>query len=297
MLKFRVLSAAFGIPLASVLIFVGGLPFNLAVLVLAFLGLRELSQKFHECGLKVVKSIVTICLFANVFSTMLAKLNPNLLLSLLMATWWFAIFGSMLFHILTHPKGSEPEQRGERAISIAATVFAVAYLSLFAVIVALREFEVSISDRVYPIGRDLVFLTIICVWVTDSFAFFFGRSFGKKPLAPKISPGKTLEGSVAGAVAGFVSAWIFAWALISFSGNLASQVWLNLARPLPFAFLALALGTIGQIGDLGKSVLKRSLGIKDFGTIIPGHGGVLDRFDSLLATAPIVYLYAFWVLK
>ncbi|MCS7192550.1 MAG: phosphatidate cytidylyltransferase [Armatimonadetes bacterium] len=297
MLKLRLVSAAFGLPLAAVLIFVGGLPFFFAILALALVGLREIEQKFRERSLKVVNPIAFLCLFAVIIASQLARLSQTLALTLIMSSWWFAIFGSMLFHILSHQTESQLEQRGERASSIAATVFSVAYLSLFAVIVALREFEVSISDRVYPVGRDLVFLAVISVWVADSFAFFFGRFFGKRPLALQISPGKTLEGSVAGAIAGFVTSWLFAWALISFGGDLTSQVWLNLVRPLPFTFLALALGTIGQIGDLGKSVLKRSLGIKDFGTIILGHGGVLDRFDSLLATVPIVYLYACWILS
>jgi phosphatidate cytidylyltransferase len=201
----------------------------------------------------------------------------------------------MVFHIVK-ASDSSSESRGERATSVASTVFAIAYLSLFALLVLLRDFEVSVSERPYPVGRDLILLTIARVWVTDSMAFFLGRAFGKELLAPQVSPGKTLEGSVAGTLGGFIVAWLFAWALISFGSEVTSQVWLNLARPVPFTLLALALGTLGQIGDLGKSVLKRSLGVKDFGSLIPGHGGVLDRFDSLLATAPIVYLYARWLL-
>ncbi len=296
MLKFRLISALVGIPLAVILIFVGGMPFAFALLVLALLGLSELAQKFREKGLKIISPVAVPCLCIAILASQMANSSQTLIL-IIVATWWFAIFGSMLFHIFRQQNESKLEQKGERASSIAATVFTVAYLSLFAVFSFLREFELNISDQVYPVGRDLVFLTIVSVWVADSTAFFFGRSFGKRTLAPHISPGKTFEGSIAGAFASFASAWFFAWVLISFGGELVSQVWLKLVRPIPFALLALALGTIGQIGDLGKSVLKRSLGIKDFGTIIPGHGGVIDRFDSLLATVPIVYLYACWTLR
>ncbi|MFN3422928.1 MAG: phosphatidate cytidylyltransferase, partial [Armatimonadota bacterium] len=282
MLGLRVLSAAIGIPLAAILIFVGKLPFALAVLVLASLGLWELMRNLKNRKLNIVKEVAFPCVGAAILGSYWVHLNPSTSLWLLMAIWWVGIFGSMLFHIL-HFSDAESETQGKHLVSIAVTVFAIAYLSLFAFFVLLRNFELSVSERAYPVGRDLVFLMLIAVWMTDSVAFFFGRKFGKEPLAPQVSPGKTLEGSIAGTVAGFVAAWLFAWALISFGSEATSQVWLSLARPIPFTLLALALGTVGQIGDLGKSVLKRSLGIKDFGAIIPGHGGVLDRFDSLLA--------------
>jgi phosphatidate cytidylyltransferase len=293
MLGLRVLSALIGIPIALLLIFTGGLPFTVAVAMLALIGLWELTQKFEGRGTHIVKEVAFSCVGAAVLGSYWVR--HEYWLHLLVAIWWVGIFGSMFFHIIK-TSGSGLESSGEWASSVASTVFAIAYLSLFALLVLLRDFKVSVSERPYPVGRDLILLTIASVWVTDSVAFFLGRTFGKEPLAPQISPGKTLEGSVAGTIGGFVTAWLFAWALISFGSEVTSQVWLNLARPVPFTLLALALGTLGQIGDLGKSVLKRSLGVKDFGSIIPGHGGVLDRFDSLLATTPIVYLYARWIL-
>ncbi|MEJ7613545.1 MAG: phosphatidate cytidylyltransferase [Candidatus Fervidibacter sacchari] len=293
MLGLRVLSALIGIPIALFLIFVGDLPFAFAVAALALIGLWELTQKFEGRGIRIVKEVAFPCVGTAVLGS--HWVQPEHRLYLLVTIWWVGIFGSMVFHIVKSSNlGSESS--GGRASSVASTVFAIAYLSLFALLVLLRDFEVSVSERPYPVGRDLILLTLTSVWVTDSVAFFLGRTFGKEPLAPQVSPGKTLEGSVAGTIGGFVTAWLFAWALISFGSKVTSQVWLNLARPVPFTLLALALGTLGQIGDLGKSVLKRSLGVKDFGSIIPGHGGVLDRFDSLLATTPIVYLYARWLL-
>lgn len=294
MVRLRVLSAAIGLPLASFLVFIGGLPFAVAVSVVALVGLWELIQKFERKGIRIVKEVAFPCVVSAVLGSYWTP--PSHYLSLLVAIWWVGILGSMVFHIF-QTKEETSEARGERAVSIAATFFSIAYLSLFAMLVLLRNFEVSISDRVYPFGRDLVFLVLMSVWVTDAAAFFFGRTLGRQPLAPQVSPGKTLEGSVSGTVSGLVAAWLFVWMFISFGSETASQVWLAFARPIPFTLLALALGTVGQIGDLGKSVLKRSLGVKDFGSIIPGHGGVLDRFDSLLATAPLVYLYAYWLVR
>jgi len=124
-------------------------------------------------------------------------------------------------------------------------------------------------------GVWLVAFTIAVTSATDIAALFVGRAWGRRKLAPVLSPGKTVEG----AVGGFLGA-------IAVGAVLA--VWLHL--PWAFALTAAALaGSLSQLGDLSKSAIKREIGLKDFGTLIPGHGGVLDRFDSLLFTAPAVY--------
>lgn len=130
-------------------------------------------------------------------------------------------------------------------------------------------------------GAWLLLFTMLSTSAVDTGAYFAGKSLGKHKLAPVLSPGKTWEG----AVGGFLCAMLVA-------GLLGS--WLRL--PLAFSLTAGALvGIFAQLGDLSKSAIKREIGIKDFGSLIPGHGGVLDRFDSLLFTAPIVYwLVTFW---
>ena len=130
-------------------------------------------------------------------------------------------------------------------------------------------------------GALLVVFTIVVTSSVDTGAYFAGRALGRHKLAPEVSPSKTWEGSVGG----FIAALIV--------GGLLG-LWLRL--PLPFALAAAGLiGVLAQLGDLGKSAVKREIGIKDFGALIPGHGGVLDRFDSLLFTAPAVYwLMQFW---
>lgn len=126
-------------------------------------------------------------------------------------------------------------------------------------------------------GAWLMLFVAVCVWATDTFAYFVGRFLGRHKLAPQLSPGKTIEGSIGG----------FLGAVLVGAGF---GFWIHLPLIHGLAIGALA-GIMGQIGDLFESALKRELGIKDFGRVLPGHGGALDRFDSLLFVAPLAYLY------
>jgi phosphatidate cytidylyltransferase len=120
----------------------------------------------------------------------------------------------------------------------------------------------------------LIFLLLI-VWMNDIAAYIIGTAVGKRKLAPKISPKKTIEGSIAGIV-------------FSVATIILLNRWLQYDLSKLF-FIGMTVSIIGQFGDLFESMLKRSADIKDSGTIIPGHGGVLDRFDSLLFAAPVFY--------
>jgi phosphatidate cytidylyltransferase len=127
-------------------------------------------------------------------------------------------------------------------------------------------------------GPWLLIFTLLVTAMVDTGAYAVGKSMGKHKMAPVLSPGKTWEG----AAGGFLLAILTAWGIAALLG-----------LPLRFALTAGALiGVFAQLGDLAKSAMKREIGIKDFGTLIPGHGGVLDRFDSLLFTAPLVYWLA-----
>ncbi|MEE8449308.1 MAG: phosphatidate cytidylyltransferase [Thermodesulfobacteriota bacterium] len=128
-------------------------------------------------------------------------------------------------------------------------------------------------------GQELVFLVFLLTWAQDVAAFFVGRAWGSRKLYPRLSPGKTWEGFLAGLL---VSALV---AVIS---------WPFLVRELSLLvrlFLGLGVGLIGPLGDLFESMIKRSAGAKDSGRLLPGHGGLLDRLDSLLFSAPFAYLY------
>ncbi len=133
-------------------------------------------------------------------------------------------------------------------------------------------------------GREWILLVILAVWATDSAAFFVGRTFGRTYLTPTISPRKTLEGSLAGLVGGFGSVLLINWIV-------GPDV--DLVGILPIALL---LPLTAQVGDLAESLVKRSAGVKDTGAFFPGHGGFLDRLDSILFAAPLVYYLVIWVI-
>lgn len=134
-------------------------------------------------------------------------------------------------------------------------------------------------------GPGYVVLTIMFAWFSDTGGYFAGRFLGRHKLYEAVSPKKTVEGAIGG-LGGSVLGAVLAhfWFLPS----------LSLAHGIP---LALVAGALGQAGDLGESVLKRSTGVKDSGAIVPGHGGILDRVDALILTSAVTYLYTLWFLR
>jgi len=141
-------------------------------------------------------------------------------------------------------------------------------------------------------GRNWVYLAMLTTFANDTGAFFIGRARGKHKLAPAISPAKTWEGAIGGLVSAILAAIVIAMVLKLISVELGA----------PFAFrywqiiiLGFLVGLFAQLGDLVESLLKRKMGVKESGNLLPGHGGVLDRFDSLIFVGPVVYYYVIWV--
>ena len=130
----------------------------------------------------------------------------------------------------------------------------------------------------FPAGGWWILYTLAAVWSCDTGAYFTGRALGKHKLAPHISPKKTWEGAIGGAAASVLSGVLFAVFVPQ----------MNLS-PLTGALLALFASTMGQIGDLAESLIKRTYGVKDSGSILPGHGGMFDRVDALIAASPVVF--------
>ncbi len=165
-------------------------------------------------------------------------------------------------------------------LAAASTVFCVVYVSLIAYVFDLRFNDYAVDARG---GTVLAMLPILLTWATDVGAYTFGRMFGSHKLMPSVSPGKTIEGAVGGIVLSVVIGWLY----VAFLLHPFAQLTM---RPLATLFFALCLSVVAQIGDLAESLLKRAGGVKDSSTIIPGHGGVLDRFDSLLFVLPVAAL-------
>lgn len=133
-------------------------------------------------------------------------------------------------------------------------------------------------------GPSFVLLTFMLSWFSDTGAYFAGRFLGKHKLYEAVSPKKTIEGAVGGLVAAILGGAV-----------LGHFVYLRSLPLLDGMILAVVAGGLGQAGDLGESLLKRSVGVKDSGGIVPGHGGILDRVDALLVTGTLTYLYVIWV--
>jgi phosphatidate cytidylyltransferase len=167
--------------------------------------------------------------------------------------------------------GRRPLAESLSSVAISAAGLLVIVLP-FSAVVRLHGVDVS--------GPRLLLFTLVLVWAGDSAAYFAGRGFGRIKLAPQISPNKTWEGAVANLLAALLVAAVFGY-------------W---TRIPPAHMLAMAaLGSVaGQIGDLFKSTFKRAAGVKDSGTIIPGHGGIYDRIDALIFAAPAVWYYFEW---
>ncbi|MEE9270833.1 MAG: phosphatidate cytidylyltransferase [Candidatus Krumholzibacteria bacterium] len=162
---------------------------------------------------------------------------------------------------------------------IAATILGVIYVAfLLSHVVLLRELPLS-AGLEYSYGSSFVFLAFIVTWGGDTGAYIVGSTIGKHPLIPRISAKKTREGSVGGLVFSIVAALIARETIAEY---------LHLWHALVLGLLA---GIIGQLGDLFESLIKRDAEVKDTSDTIPGHGGVLDRFDSLLFTAPLIYYF------
>ena len=147
----------------------------------------------------------------------------------------------------------------------------------------LGSFFVLVRD--FPDGRDWAYMTVFATFAIDTGAYFTGRAVGRRLLAPRISPKKTVEGFVGGYVAGIVAA-----VLLNYFLGLRITAW-------QIAVLAIVLPLAATVGDLSESAIKRSMHIKDTSEIIPGHGGILDRFASLLFTFTVVYLFQQWIVS
>ncbi len=178
---------------------------------------------------------------------------------------------------------------GQPLLSVAVTVFAAVYASLLGYAVFIRHLPTA-NPCVGPCGVSaregtlLVLGPVVLTWISDTCAYFGGRAWGKRKLIPRVSPGKTVAGAVSAVVGATLAGAGYA---------VLVQPWLTAYQPtlLQGALLGLLVSVVAQVGDLAESLFKRDAGVKDSGTLLPGHGGALDRFDSLLFTLPLGYVF------
>ena len=159
-------------------------------------------------------------------------------------------------------------------------VFA-SYATIFYIMASFGSL-VLLRDRDF--GLYLVILTLYGPWISDVFAYFCGRLFGRHKLIPDVSPNKTVEGAVGGVVFCTLAAILYGFILKTFIGEITSVSYASLA------LIGAVIAVVSQVGDLIMSHIKRKYGVKDYGFILPGHGGILDRFDSVLGVVPLVVI-------
>lgn len=258
----RVLTALVGIPpIAALIIYFDNIVFFLAVLAVILLSSKEFMNMLDAAGIKVIY-------FPAFFGSALLPYSiytgdVKIFSAALVVTAGL----SMIFKLFSK------EPLDDTFKSIGGTLLTVLYAPLmFSFIILLRK-----------AGVHYIFLLIVVIWVSDTFAYYFGSRYGKHRLYEKISPKKSIEGAFAAYIGGLTAGGVYGYSLMNVSVYHA-------------VFASFLVVTAGILGDLVESMFKRRANIKDSGNIIPGHGGVLDRVDSLLFGAPALYLYITYVM-
>lgn len=263
MLRTRVLSAIVLIPLVAGLVYAGGWILAGALLVVAIRATYELFLLMKDAGYQPSLAASAVVIVAMLVVARLPHLD---LLGLVLAA---SVIGTLIWQLLRPPKG-QPTQSW--ALTLAASLWLGWLISHF---VQIRDLSPAFG---LGIGTRWLALMFLVTWINDSAAYFVGKAIGRHPCCPYLSPKKTWEGTVGGWIGGVAATMLLGYWLVDLP-------WLH----------SLALGalvaTVAPFGDLAKSMVKRQMGVKDFSALIPGHGGMFDRIDSLLFVAPVIYYY------
>lgn len=261
-MKTRVLTAVIGLPLLFAVIYFGGWWVVALVFALTLVGLREYVSAVNTRSRHPLNY------------TYLAVLSVLILVAMRMDFYAlpFALAAALMLCFIYEIFSAAPS-----FTRAALSVFALLYLPVMFGFLMLFEHTIG--------GRLTIWMCFIAPFATDTFAYFGGRALGGKKLTP-ISPNKTVSGAVCGFLACALLMLLYGWFL---------QTWQNVPLPLyDYAVLGAVASIAGQIGDLSASLIKRTYGVKDFGKILPGHGGVLDRFDSILFIIPVIYTFTYY---
>lgn len=250
----RVATALVGIPLVMGVVYLGGGAFWMLVALLALGALRELQIAIKNSENYGGAPIVGPVAYPSLLVALLSAFNQET--HLLSTAWALSITVALLLLCVLFY-----DSRAKISLaSVSLTVLATLYVSLFALLPTLR----AESD-----GHWFYF-TLLCVWAGDTAAYYVGRALGKHKIS-SLSPGKTWQGLIGG--------WIFSVVVGAILGRIFNVYWESAMA------LALVIGVAAALGDLVESFWKRELGVKDLGTLFPGHGGILDRCDSILFAA------------
>ncbi len=259
-LALRVITAAVGLPLIFLVVWVGGFPFAIVATVVAFLAATEFVHGWLLPSLPIPAALRHAPTYVIVCAIVAgAHVDPRFL--------WLGVLFALLFAVLGYtPTNAFGPRKPFRVLAWCVTYIGM----LMATFVLVRD---------APGGREWVALAILSTFAVDTGAFAIGKLIGRHKMAPRISPGKTWEGAVGGYAAGVAAC--FGLNALFDTGVPATTL----------VHLAIALPVFAQAGDLFESAMKRRMGVKDASGLLPGHGGFLDRLDSLLFVMPLVYVF------
>jgi phosphatidate cytidylyltransferase len=278
MLRQRVITALLLIPLPVAAIWFGEPWFTSLITIFGVLAAFEFYHLGSNAGFSpaiYLGLIFTLIFIISRNPDLLSRLETNLdpaLISLLMLA--AALILTLIWIILRRPKGG----------AITSWVWSIAGILyagwLLGYVVSLR----GLAD-----GRSWIFFILLATVASDTVAFFIGRAFGRHKLAPQISPNKTWEGAIAGVIGAVIFSLLFPPAELFSATNPFHIHGLSYGEAI---ILGVLVSIFGQTGDLAESLLKRKTGVKDSGSLLPGHGGILDRLDSIIFAGVVVYYFA-----
>jgi phosphatidate cytidylyltransferase len=268
----RVLFAVAAIPVVAGAVWYGDAPLAILLSIAAALGAWEFARMAEATGARPFRVLMIV----------LAALVPLAVHGVRLGLWvpplgLVAMLVPLLLTVAMFVRGVE----GKPMAAVGSTLLGAWYTGgMLAFGYALRYHRFAIGATA---GALLLMLPLVLTWANDAGAFFFGKAFGKTKLMPSVSPGKTIAGAVGGLLLTIVGTWAYVRFLLAPYGSMG----LTMLGILVFGTL---ISIAAQVGDLVESLLKREAGVKDSSTLIPGHGGVLDRTDSLLFTVPLAYI-------
>jgi phosphatidate cytidylyltransferase len=271
MLKHRVITAAVGVPLIILAIWLGDPWITIFIAAAALAGTYEF---YHMANFDRREPL----LYLGLLWTLALVLSPQYKNSDLLPMVVTAAILLSLVCLLFRP--SRQKAFYQWAWTIVGALYVGWMLSYWLNLRGLED------------GRDWVYLAMLTTFANDTSAYFIGRARGRHKLAPAISPAKTWEGSIGGLVGAVIAAVVIAMVLKLISADLGAPFVFRYWQIIVLGFL---VGVFAQLGDLVESLLKRQTGVKESGSLLPGHGGVLDRFDSLIFVGAVVYYYVIWV--
>ena len=259
----RVLVSIIAIPIILAASYFGGYYFLFFVLVISLISFYEFSLLVRNKNMHVNMLIGLLSVFFFVVNSYL-KLLDN--------------YTSFLIVIVTLCIVELFRNKSSALLNLGATFLGIFYIGLFSsALISIREFYI-LPEENYLKGGLLIISIFTSIWICDSAAYYIGTAFGKHKLFPRVSPKKSWEGTIAG----------FVFALLTMI--VSKLIILNFLSWNSIIGIGIIVGTFGQIGDLIESLFKRETGVKDSSALIPGHGGIFDRFDSLIFSAPLIFI-------